>query len=71
LEKEFNLKKKYCGNCSYHNTYEYPDRIFCFFKFQNKDNPIVSVFDCCDTWEFKTQECYCLKDALKKQKETK
>ena len=60
-------EKRMCGNCRYHNAYEYPDRIFCFSKFSNREEPVVSIFDSCDEWESKLQECYCLEEALGKR----
>jgi len=68
LKNVAHSEKKYCGNCRYHNTYDYPDRVFCFVKFQRLDNPVVSALDCCSEWEFKPQECFCLDDTLKKNK---
>jgi len=63
---------KVCGNCRYHNAYEYPDQVFCFAKFANRENPVLSIFGSCDEWENKLQECFCFDDALKKQgKKTK
>ncbi len=55
-----------CGNCRYHNSYNYPDKIFCFAKFQKRETPVVSILDSCQEWTVKTQECNCLEDALKK-----
>jgi len=63
--------KKVCGNCRYHNTYEYPDQIFCFVKFRKRGNPVVSALDHCDEWEYKDQECYCLEDTMKKKSKKK
>jgi len=48
--------------------YEYPDQVFCFVKFQKLEKPVVSTLDHCDQWEYKPQECFCLKDTLKKNK---
>jgi hypothetical protein len=65
-------KDRFCGNCRYHNSYNYPDQSFCFVKFQKLENPVVSTLDCCDQWTFKPQECFCLDDMLKKhEKKTK
>jgi hypothetical protein len=61
-------EKKVCGNCRYHNTYDYPSQIFCFVKFQKRDNPVVSTLGHCDEWEYKEQECFCLEDTLKRNK---
>lgn len=60
-------EKKVCGNCRYHNTYEYPDTVFCFAKFSNRENAVISIFDSCNEWESKLQECYCLEEALAKR----
>jgi hypothetical protein len=46
--------------------YEYPDKIFCFAKFQRRENPVVSTLDCCEEWESKLQDCFCLDNTLKK-----
>jgi len=59
-------KEKFCGNCRYHNTYEYPKLVFCFVQYQKRNNPVVSALYCCDQWEFKPQGCFCLEDASKK-----
>jgi len=66
LKEAVSSEKKICGNCRYHNTYDYPDKIFCFVKFQKMVNPVVSILDSCDEWEYKPQECYCLEDSSKK-----
>ena len=58
---------KVCGNCRYHNAYEYPDYVFCFNKFSDREYPRFSIFDFCEQWENKLQECFCLEDALKKR----
>lgn len=69
MKKVASSEKRFCGNCRYHNTYDYPNRVFCFVKFQKLSNPIVSTLDNCDEWEYKHQECFCLQDALKRNKE--
>jgi len=68
LKKEANIKEKnrFCGNCRYHNSYNYPDQIFCFAKFQKRENPVTSVLNRCPEWASKPQECFCLDDTLKK-----
>jgi len=68
MPKKSSHMDKVCGNCRYHNTYEYPDRVFCFARFSGRENPVFSVFDSCDEWENKLQECFCLEDALKRKK---
>jgi len=68
LKKVVKSGKRFCGNCRYHNAYDYPDRIFCFVKFQKLGNPVVSTLDHCDEWEYNPQECFCLEDTMKKNK---
>jgi len=56
----------YCGNCDSHNSYDYPDRVFCSTRYgQNKD-PIVNTLWCCPEWKLVSQECFCVKEALRK-----
>ncbi len=65
-------KDRFCGNCRYHNSYNYPDESFCFLKFQKHENAVVSTMDKCDLWKSKPQECHCLGDTLnKKEKKLK
>jgi len=72
MSKKSGRMEKICGNCRYHNAYEYPDRVFCFAKFGERENPVVSIFYCCDEWENQLQDCFCLEDAMKKKgKKTK
>jgi len=66
MEEKSESKEKFCGNCRYHNTYEYPDLIFCFVQYKKRNNPVVSTLYCCDEWEFKPQGCFCLEDSFKK-----
>lgn len=71
MKKEANSGERFCGNCRYHNTYEYPDYVFCFVRFQKRENPVVSTLqNGCDHWESKLQECFCLDDTLKKHEKT-
>jgi len=67
VKEKIKTERKFCGNCSSHNAYNYPSRIFCSLRFfQNKD-PIVETLWCCDSWNPSSQECHCVKDALKHQ----
>jgi hypothetical protein len=66
MPKKSEKMERICGNCRYHNTYNYPDDVFCFAKFAERENPVVSIVYGCDEWESKLQECYCLEDYLKK-----
>jgi len=59
--------ERFCGNCHFHNVYEYPNVVFCFKRFQQGKNAVLSTLDCCDEWELQSQECFCLRDALEKQ----
>jgi len=71
MTKKSERMRKICGNCRYHNAYNYPDSVFCFALFAEKKNPVVSILSTCDEWEGKLQECYCLEDYLKRRKSTK
>jgi hypothetical protein len=57
-------EKRFCGNCSYHHTYEYPDLIFCFRRFEEEKNAIFPILDHCEYWELQSEGCFCLRDAL-------
>jgi len=63
--------RKVCGNCRYHNTYEYPEKVFCFVRFANRKSPVVSILFGCNEWENKLQECLCLEDYSKHKKTAK
>jgi len=67
MSKKPENMREVCGNCRYHNTYDYPDRVFCFDKFSRRENPVVSVFHSCDSWEVKLQDCFCLQDSMRKR----
>jgi hypothetical protein len=58
---------KYCGNCDSHNSYDYPSKIFCSTRHAQNKNPIVdTLWHCCD-WNKVSQDCYCVREALKKE----
>jgi len=59
---------RFCGNCDGHNLYEYPMKMFCSKRYAKNKDPIVDTLGCCDDWEPVTQECYCVREALKQQK---
>jgi len=67
MSKKTGHKSTVCGNCRYHNTYKYPDQVFCFARFSKRENPVVSIFHHCDEWESKLQDCFCLEDSLRKR----
>jgi len=57
--------EKFCGNCSSHNPYRYPDLMFCSTRYAENKDPIVETLWCCDAWSMVGQECYCVREALK------
>jgi hypothetical protein len=59
---------RFCGNCGGHNLYEYPMRMFCSIRYAQNKDPIVDTLGCCEDWEPVTQECYCVREALKQSK---
>ncbi|MFQ6080955.1 MAG: hypothetical protein ACE5OW_04740 [Candidatus Bathyarchaeia archaeon] len=71
MEKQPELKERFCGNCRHHNVYEYPDLILCFVRYQKHEDPIVPTLGCCEEWEFDPQECFCLQEVLRKRNERK
>jgi hypothetical protein len=56
---------KYCGNCDSHNSYDYPLRLFCSTRYWQHKDPIVDTLWCCDDWNRVSQECHCVREALK------
>jgi hypothetical protein len=59
--------KKFCGNCDSHNLYDYPARMFCSRRYAQNKDPIVDTLWCCDEWRMVSQECYCVREALRKK----
>ena len=64
VEKE----KRFCGNCGSHNPYEYPTMMFCSTRYAQNEDPIVDTLWCCDKWTPVSQECHCVREALKKKR---
>ena len=62
-----NDSEKYCGNCDSHNSYDYPTKIFCSTRHAQNKNPIVDTLWHCSDWNKISQECYCIREALKKK----
>ena len=60
-------KVRYCGNCDGHNSYNYPSKIFCSTRYEQNLNPIVDTLWCCERWNKVSQECYCVREALKEK----
>ena len=57
--------QKFCGNCDSHNAYDYPDRVFCSTRYGQHKDPIVDTLWCCDEWNSVSQECYCVREAMR------
>ena len=59
---------KFCGNCTSHNAYKYPVRLFCTRRFLKNENAVVQTLWHCEDWMQNAQECHCVRDAKEKQK---
>ena len=55
----------YCGNCDSHNSYQYPKKVFCSTRFAQNLNPVVDTLWHCSSYNQVSQECYCVREALK------
>jgi len=64
---EIEKEKKFCGNCNSHNPYDYPTKIFCSTRYAQNKDPIVDTLGFCSDWKPVYQNCYCVRDALKKK----
>ena len=64
-----NKKKmeKFCGNCGSHNLYEFPSKMFCSTRYDQGKDPIVDTLWCCGDWNQVSQECYCIREALREK----
>lgn len=60
---------EFCGNCTSHNAYNYPDQVFCTRRFLKNKNAIVETLWCCDEWIRNAQECHCVEEAMQKKQE--
>jgi len=56
-------KAEFCGNCTSHNMYEYPVKLFCTRRFLKNKNPIVDTLWSCEDWYENAQECHCVEEA--------
>lgn len=65
--KRNSVERRFCGNCGSHNAYNYPGQLFCSKRFSEDKNPIVDTLWCCEEWNSTSQECYCVREAMKKQ----
>jgi len=68
--KKGEKEKRFCGNCGSHNPYEYPTTMFCSTRYAQNKDPIVDTLWCCDQWNPVSQECHCVREALKKNNST-
>lgn len=65
--KERAAEGRYCGNCSSHNSYEYPDVVFCMNRYLKGDKATTPTLSVCDDWRNQNQKCFCVEDALRKK----
>jgi hypothetical protein len=64
-------EERYCGNCSSHNTYDYPDVVFCMSRYLRGEKATRPTLSTCDDWRTHVQKCFCVDDALKRQTKKK
>jgi hypothetical protein len=69
LKEKAEEEQKFCGNCTSHNAYDYPDQVFCTRRFLQDKNPVVRTLWHCEEWNANAQECHCIEDASKKEKQ--
>jgi hypothetical protein len=60
--------ERFCGNCDSHNCYEYPAKVFCSTRFTENKDPIVETLWSCSQWNQVSQDCYCVREAMKTKK---
>jgi len=60
---------KFCGNCTSHNAYSYPNKVFCTRRFLKNKNPIVRTLWRCKEYYPSAQECNCINDAKKQKRQ--
>jgi hypothetical protein len=60
-------EEKFCGNCDSHNSYEYPKKVFCSTRHWQNKNPIVDTLWHCESYNRVSQECYCVREAMKQK----
>ncbi|MGA2682365.1 MAG: hypothetical protein ABSF44_11280 [Candidatus Bathyarchaeia archaeon] len=58
-------KEKHCGNCDSHNCYDYPTKVFCSTRYGQNKSFIVDTLWLCESYNRVSQECYCVREALK------
>jgi hypothetical protein len=60
-------EEKFCGNCDSHNSYDYPKKVFCSTRHWQNKNPIVDTLWHCESYNRVSQECYCVREAMKQK----
>jgi deoxyhypusine synthase len=68
VKEKSDIKQKFCGNCTSHNAYHYPDQVFCTRRFLRNKNAVVETLWCCDEWIQSAQDCQCIEDATENKK---
>jgi hypothetical protein len=68
MKEKTSKKQKFCGNCTSHNAYHYPDEVFCTRRFLKNKNPIVRTLWCCNEYYPSAQDCNCITDTTAKKK---
>jgi len=58
-------QSEFCGNCDSHNSYQYPTKVFCSTRHSKSLDPIVDTLWYCESYNRVSQECYCVREALK------
>jgi hypothetical protein len=67
MGKKATNREEFCGNCTSHNAYNYPDEVFCTRRFLKNENPIVQTLWHCEDYYPNAQECNCIHDAKEKR----
>jgi len=70
MDKRPDSVRRFCGNCKYHDVYQYPDLIFCEFHFVRNEKAVFPTLGCCEFWEPHYQQCFCVEDAFEKRRRT-
>ena len=60
-------REKFCGNCNSHNVYEFPSKMFCSTRYDQGKEPIVDTLWCCGDWNQVSQDCHCVREALRER----
>jgi len=69
MKEKNEANQKFCGNCGSHNTYNYPEEVFCTRRFLKNKEAVVKTLWRCEEWNLNPQECHCIEEVKKKQKQ--